>query len=193
MREITRNHFAAFARGAAAAAAVCALAGASLLAADSAVKALEGTVKSVDSKAHTVTIRAEDGTDHVFHLVKRTTLHDAKVTDRGADAAGRDLQQDSHVVVHYTERGTRDTAEEIDRTGEGGLKSSEGVITRFDRSAKTMTVKAEDGTEQTYRMSGHAAEDAGRETGDATKKSAHVVVYYTEEAGHKVAHFFEMK
>jgi hypothetical protein len=49
---------------------------------------------------------------------------------------------------------------------------------------------ASDGTEQTYRLTEHAAEDAGKETEDAAKKSVHAVVYYTEEAGHKVAHFF---
>jgi hypothetical protein len=48
-----------------------------------------------------------------------------------------------------------------------------------------------DGTEQTYRLTERAAEDAGKETEDTAKKSSHAIVYYSEEAGHKVAHFFK--
>jgi hypothetical protein len=54
-----------------------------------------------------------------------------------------------------------------------------------------MTIKIADGTEQTYRLSEHATEDAGRETEDTAKESAHAIVYYSEEAGRKVAHFFK--
>jgi hypothetical protein len=54
-----------------------------------------------------------------------------------------------------------------------------------------MTIKVADGTEETYRLTEHAAEDAGIETEDAAKKSAHAIVYYSEEVGRKVAHFFK--
>lgn len=54
-----------------------------------------------------------------------------------------------------------------------------------------MTIKTADGTEQTYRLTERAAEDAGKDTDDAAKTSTHVTVYYSEEAGHKVAHFFK--
>ena len=83
------------------------------------------------------------------------------------------------------------TAEEVDHIGKDGLKTSEGTITKFDRGTRTMTIKTADGTEQTYRLTEHAAEDAGKDTGDAAKKSAHATVYYSDEAGHKVAHFFK--
>jgi hypothetical protein len=54
-----------------------------------------------------------------------------------------------------------------------------------------MTVKSGDGTEQAYHLSKNAADDAGKDTDDAAKKSAHVSVYYSEDAGQKVAHFFK--
>jgi hypothetical protein len=84
-----------------------------------------------------------------------------------------------------------ETAEEIDQIGKDGLKTSEGTITKFDRAARTMTIKIADGTEETYRLTEHATEDAGKETEDTAKKSAHAIVYYSEEAGHKVAHYFK--
>jgi hypothetical protein len=40
-------------------------------------------------------------------------------------------------------------------------------------------------------MADRATEDAGKEVGKATVKSAKVTVYYTGEAGKKIAHFFE--
>jgi lysyl-tRNA synthetase class I len=64
-------------------------------------------------------------------------------------------------------------------------------VTKFDRGARTMTIKTTDGTEETYRLTEHATEDAGKDTEDTAKKSAHATVYYSEEAGHKVAHFFK--
>ena len=61
------------------------------------------------------------------------------------------------------------TADEIDHVGEGGLKVGEGTVQSIDRGGKTMVVKTADGAE----------------------KTGQVTVYYTEEAGHKIAHFFK--
>jgi hypothetical protein len=54
-----------------------------------------------------------------------------------------------------------------------------------------MSVKTADGGGETYRLTGGAAKDAGKDIGEGAEKSAKVTVYYTEEAGHKVAHFFK--
>ena len=152
---------------------------------------VEGLVTKIDRAAKTVVVKGTDGTEHTMHLVARTVVHGGKETYRGTEGAGRGLQEGSQVVVHYTKQGTDETAEEIDHIGKDGLKTSEGTITKFDRGARTMTVKTADGTEETYRLSEHAADDAGKDTEDAAKKSAHATVYYSEETGHKVAHFFK--
>lgn len=157
-----------------------------------AITAVEGRIEKVDRAAKTVLVKAADGSEHTFHLLNRTVVHGAHTTYRGADAAARDLHEGSEVVVHSTKKGAEESAEEIDHIGEDGLKASEGTITGFDRAAKTLTIKTADGTEEVYRLSDHAAQDAGRDTEDAAKKSAHATVYYSEEAGHKVAHFFKL-
>ncbi len=153
--------------------------------------ATEGTVEKVDRAAKTVVVKAADGTEHTFHLVDRTVVHGAQATHRGADASARDLREGSEVVVHSTKSGTEETAEEIDHVGADGLRKADGTVTHFDRAGKTMTIKTADGTEQTFHLSEHAAQDAGRDTDDAAKKSGRVTVYYSEQAGHKVAHFFK--
>jgi hypothetical protein len=43
------------------------------------------------------------------------------------------------------------------------------------------------GTEETYRLGDSAAKDSA----EGSERSAKVTVYYTEDAGHKVAHFFK--
>jgi hypothetical protein len=155
------------------------------------VTATEGTVEKVDRAAKIVLVKAVDGSEHTFHLDSRTVVHGAQDTRRGVNAAAGDLREGSDVVVHFTKKGADETAEEIDHVGKDGLKSSEGTVTGFDRAAKTLTIKTADGTEETYRLSVHAAEDAGRDAEDAAKKSARVTVYYSEEAGRKLAHFFK--
>ena len=48
-----------------------------------------------------------------------------------------------------------------------------------------------DGTEDTFKLSGHAAADAGKDITKETENTTKVTVYYTEKAGKKTAHFFE--
>ena len=93
--------------------------------------------------------------------------------------------------MHYTAKGGRETAEEVDQIGKDGMKMAEGTVSHIDRAAKTIAVKTADGTEETYRLADHAAKDAGKDIGEGAEKSGKVIVYYTEEAGHKVARFFK--
>jgi hypothetical protein len=152
---------------------------------------LVGVVLKLDAAASTVVVKAADGTEHTLHFVKRTTVHGAHETATGAKDAFHGLQEGGQVAVHYTAKGTVETAEEIDNIGKDGLKSSEAVVTHVDRGAKTLGVKTADGAEDTYRLTDSAAKDAGKDIAGGTEKSAKVTVYYTEEAGHKVAHFFK--
>ena len=71
----------------------------------------------------------------------------------------------------------------------GGHKHVIGTISSVE--SKTLVVKTADGTEETYRLTVHAAKDAGKDIAKGTEKSAKVTVYYTEQGGRKVAHFFK--
>ena len=114
-----------------------------------AVTAVKGRIEKIDRTAKTIVVKAADGTEHTFLFVGRTAVHGAEMA--GADAF-HGLKEGSEVVVHYTVRGSEETALEIDHIGEGGLKTTEGTLTRLDRNAKTFTIKAEDGTEHEFRL-----------------------------------------
>ena len=152
---------------------------------------LVGVVLKVDDAAKTVAVKVADGTEHTFHFVERSAVHGAEGTAEGAKEAFHGLKEGSEVAVHYTAKGSVETAEEVDQVGKGGLKATEATVTRIDRGAKTLVVKTADGTEETYQLTDSAAKDAGKDIAKGAKKSAKVTVYYTEEAGHKVAHFFK--
>jgi hypothetical protein len=152
---------------------------------------VEGTVKKTGGIAKTIVVKTADGTEHTFHVVDRTAVHGTEATARGAKEAVRGLKEGSSVVVHYTAKGTEKTAEEIDHIGKGGLKETQGTVKGIDRGAKTVTVKTADGAEEMFRLTDRAARDAGKGIGEGAEKSEKVTVYYTEDAGHKVAHFFK--
>jgi hypothetical protein len=155
-----------------------------------ALTAVSGKVERFDRTAKTVVVKTADGTEHTFHFVGRTAVHGTETADAGTKDSFHGLREGSDVVVHYTAEGTEETAEEIDHVGEGGLKTTEGTVTHLDRGAKTVTIKTADGTEQAFHLTDRAAEDGGKDVSEGAEKSGKVTVYYTEKAGHKVAHFF---
>lgn len=157
------------------------------LAADDVDSAVAGTVKSIDKGAKTAVVKTSEGTEHTFHFVDRTVEHGAEATAKGTKDAFQDVKEGDSVVVHYTVKGTEKTAEEIDHVGKGGLKTSEVVVKSVDRGAKTVTVKTAQGGEETY----HIADRAARESGKGLEKAGKVTVYYTEDAGKKIVHFFK--
>jgi hypothetical protein len=162
-----------------------------LFAADDVVTAVEGTVKKVDAGTKTVVVATADGTEHTVHFVKKTSVHGWDATEAGAKDGMHGVKEGSHVVVHYTAKGSEKTAQELDRIGEGGLKVTEGTVSKIDRGAKTIAVKTADGAEASYKITDHAVVDAGKETGKGVEKASKVTVYYTEEGGKKIVHFFK--
>ena len=137
-----------------------------------------------------ITVKTADGAEHTFRVVKRTTVHGAEATPRVATDSLKDVKDGSEVIIHYTKRGGEETAEEIDRVGSDGLKETTGTLSKLDRGGKKIAVKSADGAEETYDLSEHAARDAGKDIEKGSEKSAKVTVYYSEEGGKKVAHFF---
>jgi hypothetical protein len=79
----------------------------------------------------------------------------------------------------------------VGRLGLDGLKATEGTVSKIDRGAKTIAITSGDGTVETFKMAGHAIEDAGKDVGKGAEKSVKVTVYYTEQGGRKIAHFLE--
>ncbi len=152
------------------------------------VSHIHGTISKIDQKTKTIVVKGADGTEHTFKFIGKTTVH-------GTEAAATDtfhgLKEGSEVVAHYTKKGSEETAMEVDKVGKDGLKEVNGTISTVDRKGKKLVVKAADGTEQTFEMTDHAAVGGAKTVGKETEKGAKTTVYYTEEAGKKIVHFFQ--
>jgi hypothetical protein len=156
-------------------------------AADDVVTAVQATVTKVDAGTKVVVVKTADGTAHTFKVIGRTTVHGAGAAGKGTVDVFHGLKEGDDVVVHYTAKGTEETAQEFDRVGHGGMKVAEGTVKGIDHGAKTITVKAADGSEATYHFTDHLA----KETAKGADKTGKVTVYYTEDAGKKVVHYFK--
>jgi hypothetical protein len=63
----------------------------------------------------------------------------------------------------------------------------EGIATKIDRGKKQITIRYDDGRIETLKLTDRAAADVGRSIGPDTR----IVVYYSDEAGGKVTHYFK--
>jgi len=141
--------------------------------------ALPGNVDQIYDGAGKVVIATADGARHVIHVTERTKVFGAETL--------ASLTRGTPVVVHYTMKGDVASSDEIDSLGDGGLKTSEGTVAAVDRVRQTITVKYASGNVETLHLTSHAVSEGG------TFKGNRVIVYYTDESGRKVAHYFKRK
>jgi hypothetical protein len=149
---------------------------------------VEGIVQKTGEGGRTVVVKTKDGIEHLFHLTDRTAVHGGKAA---ADDALRGLEVGSTVVVHYTADGGEMTAHEVDRISGDGLQTVEGTVTNVDRRAKTISIRLADGSQQTLRLTERAAADVGKEIDEDAAGQAKVIVYFDDQSGRRVAHYFK--
>jgi hypothetical protein len=150
--------------------------------------ALEGTVDQTYKAANTVIVKTVDGVRHLFHLSGKTTVHGSE--SAGANAR-RGLKVGTKVVVHYTADAREQTALEVDRLDAEGLKTMEGVVTRIDRAARKISIRLGDGSIQRLVLTERAAMDVGKDVDQAARDTMRVIVYYADESGQRMAHYFK--
>jgi hypothetical protein len=149
--------------------------------------ALEGSMKQFYRAANVVVVTTIDGVEHMYHFAKNVVVHGAK--EPGVDAL-EGMREGSTVVVHYTIRGEEASVQEIDLFGDEGLKITEGVISHVDRRRKEITIRYGNGKTETLRMTDRAAAESEKAL-EGTAAGTKIVVYYSDDAGRKVAHYFK--
>jgi hypothetical protein len=150
--------------------------------------ALEGTVVQEQAAANTVIVKTVDGVEHLFHYTKDLLFHGGK---SGGVEALQGLRDGTTVAVHYTVAGSDAAALEIDQISDDGLSVTEGTVVRIDRGRKQITIRFDDGESETFQLTERAAFGAGKELDQVPDGTARVTVYYTDEDGHRVAHYFK--
>ena len=90
------------------------------------------------------------------------------------------LQPGTPVAVQYTVKGIQASADQADQIGLNGGAANEGVVTKVDRGKKEITVKFADG--QTQKLESENS---------TTAHSSRAIVYYRDDSGRKVVHYFK--
>jgi hypothetical protein len=150
--------------------------------------ALEGTVDQTYKAANTIIVKTVDGVRHHFHLTGKTAVHGSE--SAGAEAL-RGLEAGSTVAVHYVADAGEQTALEVDRLDDKGLKTMKGVVTLVDRAGRKIAIRLADGSTQTLRLTDRAAMHVGKDVDRARANTTRVIVYYADDAGQRVAHYFK--
>ncbi len=153
---------------------------------------ITGTVEKVDAGAKTIAVKTAEGTVETAKFTEKTTVTGLKDGAKGADLVGK---EGGHVIVHATGEGAEKTAHSVEWFGDKTVHTTEGTVEDVGKGTKVVAVKAADGTKQAFDVSEHATVDTGKAVGRysalGAKKGEHVTVYYTEEAGKKIAHVFK--
>ena len=149
--------------------------------------ALEGTMKTFYKGLNAIIVTTMDGVEHTYHYAERLIVHGGK--SPGPDAL-EGLREGRMVVIHYTVEGSSQTAREIDILGDEGLKVTEGRVVKIDRGRKQITIRFGNGQTETLRLTDRAAAEAGKDLEKAGGEAPRVIIYYEDENGLKVAHYF---
>ena len=150
--------------------------------------ALEGSMKTFYKGLNAIIVTTMDGVEHTYEFSKRLIVHGGK--SPGVDAL-EGLSEGRMVVIHYTVQGTGQSAEEIDLLGGEGLKVTEGRVTHINRGHKEITIKFDNGRTETLRLTDTAAAEAAKDIDKAAASGERIALYYDDENGRKVAHYFK--
>jgi hypothetical protein len=149
--------------------------------------ALEGTMQKLYRGMNIIVVTTMDGVEHAYRFTRDLIVHGGKSPE--ADPL-EGLREGSTVVIHYTSDAAGTLATEIDRVGEQGLHVTEGRVTRLDRGHKQIAIAYDNGTTEMFQLTDLAASEAENEEARTTVGPGRVVIYYRDENGRKVVHFF---
>ena len=147
--------------------------------------ATEATIRDEGKAANKIVVKTEDGVEHVFSGAKDLLVHGGKNLS--------DLKPGTTVVIHYTTDASGESAREVDRIGPNGLAETEGMVTKVDRGKKEIQIRYDNGKTETLALTARAAVDGGLDFRNVPAGTTRIVVYYSEDAGRKIAHYFRQK
>lgn len=138
--------------------------------------ALPESVDKFYSDVNKILVTTGSGINRVTRTSKGPKAHDGESLDN--------LKPGTAVVVHYTVKGILASADDTVGIDED-RRLNEGVVTSVDRSRKRITIRFANGMTETLRSARPAAPDS------AARTRSRVVVYYPDESGRRVAHYFK--
>jgi hypothetical protein len=151
--------------------------------------ATEGTTKQFYRGLNVAIVKTLDGVGHVYSFTRGLF---GGGNDAGGDALGG-LREGAHVAIHYSSTDANALAEAIDVPGDEVLNITEAVVTNIDRGKREIAIRFVDGDTATLRMISRLTTDDLRILGDSGKAPGTLVVYFEDESGRRVGHYFAVR
>lgn len=165
------------------------------LSAQEVIHALTGTVSSINSAAHTITVFQDTGSKGVFQDLAnpKTPLAFDKRVAAETTAANSFEKQGAYAIIFYYGENDDRTVVALKSLGAGPFASTTGTVTRMDSHAHTISVRDQAGAEHTFRIDNQTVAEGGTGAIPGLKFDAHegdhVRVVSSTESGAPVALF----
>ncbi len=125
------------------------------------IHALTGVATKVDSSTHTITLTENDGTQSIIKDDSKShPRYDFdKALESSATASSDFDKQGDRVILYYFGDGWQRRAVAVKDLGPAPMKIATGVVKHWDRHHHVITIKAADGTTQTFQLDASTAVD----------------------------------
>jgi hypothetical protein len=115
---------------------------------------LLGTIKNIDSRANTITVRLFDGTDKTLRLGKRLTVNGREETMNRAESR---LLADERAAIYYANKGGDETAVDVESLNHVMRKTVTGTLISADKGNMKLVMRTAKGKEEIFRLQNDAA------------------------------------
>ncbi len=118
------------------------------------VHALTGTVVSIDSKAKTILVKPDDGTEGLFKLPTKQdgSLDFDKNVRAGTTPAAAFTKTNTQVLIYYIGYNTERTVVAVQDLGSARLVKVVGPVISFNKHQHLLTVKNASGAEVSFQV-----------------------------------------
>jgi uncharacterized protein YrzB (UPF0473 family) len=112
-----------------------------------------GTVRSINSTAHTITVDTDDGSEGFFKDLTNTSVSlDFDKRIRADTAAAAFTKNGVRAIVFYFGDSDVRTAVALQNLGIGPFQNSSGTVVRFHRNEHVLTLERNSGDEESFQI-----------------------------------------
>jgi len=157
------------------------------------VMALDDTMKKFYRAVNIGLVAAREGVDQTYRFTTSLIGHPGSDPRQPIVAALEGLREGTVVIVQFGVQVRGEPEETADPISDEDLMATEGRVVHIDRRRQRVTVKYEDGTVDVMQLTERAAAATWPEKEQAIAAQAagaQAAVYYNDQDGQRVVHFF---
>jgi hypothetical protein len=157
------------------------------------VMALDDAMRKFYRAVNVGLVAAREGVDHAYRFTASLIGHPADNPGGRTLTALEGLREGTVVVVQFNVRVRGERGDAVDLVSDKDLMATEGRVVHIDRRRQQITVTYDDGTFDVMELTERAGAATWPEEEQAIAAQAagaQAAVYYNDEDGQRVVHFF---